>query len=55
MLFPEYTPNEGDDVFVHSSAVNNAGLEYLKEGEELTFEVEKTDKGYSAINLQKTS
>ena len=47
--------DEGDDVFVHSSAFKNAGLKYLKEGEELTFEVEKTDKGYSAINLQKTS
>jgi len=46
---------EEKDLFVHSSAVRNAGLKYLKEGEQLTFEVENTDKGSSAINLQKTS
>ena len=43
------------DVFVHSSAVRAAGLKYLNEGDELTFEVENTDKGPAAINLQKTS
>ena len=43
------------DVFVHSSAVREAGLKYLNEGDELTFEVENTDKGPSAVNLQKTS
>jgi len=43
------------DVFVHSSAVRDAGLKYLNEGDELTFEVENTDKGPSAVNLQKTS
>ena len=39
--------------FVHSSAVREAGLKYLNEGDELTFEVENTDKGPSAVNLQK--
>ena len=43
------------DVFVHSSAVREAGLKYLKKGEQLTFEAENTDKGPSAINLQKIS
>ena len=43
------------DIFVHFSAVNNAGLKYLKEGEQLTFEIENTNKGPSAINLQKIS
>ena len=42
------------DVFVHFSAVQNSGLKYLKKGEQLTFEVEYSDKGPSAINLQKT-
>jgi CspA family cold shock protein len=46
---------EEKDLFVHYSAVKDAGLKYLKEGEQLTFEVENTDKGFSAINLQKTS
>ena len=45
--------DEGQDIFVHLSAVQNAGLKYLKEGEQLTFEVEYSDKGPSAINLQK--
>ena len=36
------------DVFVHSSAVREAGLKYLNEGDELTFEVE-TEKGPAAV------
>ena len=43
------------DVFVHSSAVRDAGLKYLNEGDELTFEVENGDKVPSAVKLQKTS
>ena len=46
---------EEKDIFVHLSAVKNAGLKYLRVGEQLTFEIENTDKGLSAINLQKTS
>ena len=42
------------DVFVHFSAVQDSGLEYLKKNEQLTFEVEYSDKGPSAVNLQKT-
>ena len=49
-------PEDGSkDVFVHSSAVREAGLKYLNEGDELTFEVEDADKGPAAVNLQKTS
>jgi len=33
------------DVYVHFSAVQNSGLKYLKKGEQLTFEVEYSDKG----------
>ena len=43
------------DVFVHFSAVQNSGLEYLKKDEQLTFEVESSEKGPSAVNLQKTA
>ena len=43
-----------NDVFVHFSAVQKAGLKYLKKGDQLTFEVDYSDKGHSAINLQKT-
>ena len=41
------------DVFVHASAVREAGLRFLNEGDELTFEVEDGDKGPSAVKLQK--
>ena len=42
------------DIFVHFSAVKNSGLKFLKEGEQLMFEVEDSDKGPSAVNLQNT-
>ena len=41
------------DVFVHSTAAQAANLE-LREGDELTFEVENGEKGPAAINLQKS-
>ena len=40
------------DVFVHSSALQAANLE-LNEGDELTFEITETQKGNSAVNLQR--
>ena len=40
------------DVFVHSSAVRDAGISQLKEGQELTFDVEDGQKGPSATNLK---
>ena len=40
------------DVFVHSSAAREANLE-LREGDELTFDVENGEKGPSAVNMQK--
>ena len=42
------------DVFVHASAVRDAGLKFLNEGDSLEFEVESGDKGPSAVNLKKT-
>ena len=43
------------DVFVHFSSLKDSGLKYLNKGEELTFEISKTDKGSLAINLYKIS
>ncbi len=40
------------DVFVHSSAVQEANLE-LNEGDQISFDIAETPKGNSAINLQK--
>ena len=41
------------DVFVHASAVRDAGLRFLNEGDNLSFEVSDGDKGPSAVNLKK--
>ena len=41
------------DVFVHRTAVQAAGLRDLKEGEQLTFDVDIAAKGPCAVNLQK--
>ena len=40
------------DVFVHVSAVRDAGMNGLDEGLALTFEVEDGPKGPSAVNLK---
>ena len=40
------------DVFVHVSAVRDAGMNGLDEGQTLTFEVEDGQKGPSAVNLK---
>ena len=40
------------DVFVHVSAVRDAGMNGLDEGQALTFEVEEGAKGPSAVNLK---
>ena len=46
-------PEEGDkDVFVHISAVKNAGMEDLEEGQELEFEIVENNGKTSAENLK---
>ena len=39
------------DVFVHASAVREAGLRFLNEGDELTFEVEDGAVSYTHLTL----
>ena len=43
------------DVFVHVSAVKDAGMNGLVEGQALTFEIEEGPKGPNAVSLQKSS
>ena len=43
------------DVFVHASAVRDAGLRFLNEGDEITFVVVDGEKGPAGVKLQKTS
>jgi CspA family cold shock protein len=48
------TPDDGSkDVFVHFSAIEAEGYKVLHEGDEVTFEVQETDKGRQAVNVAK--
>ena len=43
----------GNDVFVHFSAVERAGMDGLQEGQKLSFELEQGQRGrVSAVNLR---
>ena len=42
------------DVFVHVSAIRDAGMKGLEEGQGLTFDIEEGPKGPNAVNLQKS-
>ena len=41
----------GKDVFVHISAVEQAGLRSLEEGQKIGFEIKPDLKGAKAVNL----
>ena len=43
---------EGDDVFVHFSAINMEGYKTLTEGQRVEFEIVQGDKGLQAANVQ---
>ena len=42
----------GKDVFVHFSAIKSEGFKTLKEGQEVSFEIEEGQKGPQAANVQ---
>jgi cold shock protein len=43
----------GKDIFVHFSAIQDAGFKTLTEGEEVEFEIVNGPKGEQATNVQK--
>ncbi len=42
---------EGDDVFVHFSAINMEGYRALKQDQKVEFEIEQGPKGLQAANV----
>ena len=43
------------DVFIHVSALRDAGMKGLEDGKALTFDIEEGPKGPNAVNLQISS
>lgn len=47
------TPDAGgDEVFVHFSNIKTQGFKTLKEGQRVSYDVEKDAKGWKAVNVQ---
>lgn len=49
-------PSEGgNDVFVHISAVERAGMRTLNEGQKISYEIQQEKGKSSAVNLQEAA
>jgi len=42
---------DGDDLFVHHTAIQGSGFKTLSEGQAVSFDVEKDPKGLRAVNV----
>ena len=45
------TPESGNDVFVHFSAIKSDGYKTLQEGQEVEFDIQQGPKGEQAANV----
>ncbi len=47
------TPESGNDVFVHHTAIQGEGYKSLEEGQAVEFEITQGPKGDQAVNVVK--
>ncbi|MCA9244818.1 MAG: cold shock domain-containing protein [Phycisphaerales bacterium] len=47
--------DDGQDVFVHHTAIQADGYRSLEDGERVEFELTQGDKGAKAVNVRRTS
>lgn len=47
------TPENGNDVFVHFSSIQDEGYKTLDEGQNVEFETQQGQKGLEAVNVVK--
>ena len=47
------TTESGDDIFVHHSAIQGGGFKTLRDGQDVSFDVEQGPKGPQAKNVVK--
>ncbi|AYW48796.1 MULTISPECIES: cold-shock protein [Tetragenococcus] len=47
------TGEDGNDVFVHFSAIQEEGFKTLEEGQSVTFDIEEGQRGPQATNVVK--
>ena len=48
------TTDDGEDVFVHYSAISGNGFKTLEQGQRVTFDVQQGPKGLQAAGVAKT-